>query len=205
MKNYPFVIQVLQRFFPCALPDLHLPGLGDVGLPVDDSAVTPAPARRERIKVQRLAVRGAFHRAEDATEFLPGPGGAVGAHALEEGWHFPGGRHALRAWGFVSGSVAAQMLQDSAACNFFFFFLVAQPVRARTATAFWRLLSAGGRTESAEKKTDQICWNTPSAERATRRQSKYWSGGKKSLPLSLLDCILTDQQTVGKCLLMSEN
>lgn len=97
MKNYPFVIQVLQRFFPCALPNLHLPRLGDVGLPVDDSAVTPAPARRERIKVQRLAVRGAFHRAEDATEFLPGPGGAVGAHALEEGWHFPGGRHALRA------------------------------------------------------------------------------------------------------------
>lgn len=96
-KNYPFVIQVLQRLFPGALPNLHLPRLRDVGLPVDDSVVTPAPARRERIKVQRLAVRGAFHRAEDATEFLPRPGWAVGAHALEESWHFPGGRHASQA------------------------------------------------------------------------------------------------------------
>lgn len=204
MKNYPFVIQVLQRFFPCALPNLHLPRLGDVGLPVDDSAVTPAPARRERIKVQRLAVRGAFHRAEDATEFLPGPGGAVGAHALEEGWHFPGGRHALRAWCFVSGSVAAQMLQDSAACNFFFFWLLSlcAPGQPPPFDGSWAQV-VGLRAQ--KKKTDQICWNTPSAERSTRRQSKYWSGGKKSVPLSLLDCILTDQRTVGKCLLMSEN
>lgn len=93
--NYPFIVQVLQSFFPRALPDLHLPRLGDVGLPVNDSPVTLAPARRQSVKVQRLAVRGALHRAEHATEFLPGPGRAVGAHAFEEGWYFPGGRHAL--------------------------------------------------------------------------------------------------------------
>lgn len=93
--SYPFIIQILQRFLPRALPDLHLPRLGDVGLPVDDSPVAPAPARRQRVKVQCLAVRRAFHRAEHATEFLPRPSGAVGAHALEEGWHFPGTRHAL--------------------------------------------------------------------------------------------------------------
>lgn len=93
--SYLFVIQILQRLFASALPDLHLPRLGDVGLPLDDSPLTPAPARRQRVQVQRLVVRGAFHRAEHAAEFLPRPGGAVGAHALEEGWHFPGGRHAL--------------------------------------------------------------------------------------------------------------
>lgn len=95
-ETYPFIIQVLQSLLARALPDLHLPRLGDVGLPVDDSPVALAPARRQRVKVQRLAVPGALHRAEHATEFLPGPGGAVGAHALEEGWHFPGGRHAWR-------------------------------------------------------------------------------------------------------------
>lgn len=98
-ENYPFVIQVLQRLFPGDLPNLHLSRLRDVGLPVDDSVVTPATARWESIKVKRLAVRGAFHRAEDATEFLPRPGWAVGAHALEESWHFPGGRHALQTSG----------------------------------------------------------------------------------------------------------
>lgn len=96
--SYLFVIQILQRFFASALPDLHLPRLGDVGLPVDDSPLTPAPARRQRVQVERLVVRGAFHRAEHAAEFLPRPGGAVGAHALEEGWHFLGGRHALSGW-----------------------------------------------------------------------------------------------------------
>lgn len=96
--SYLFIIQILQRFFPSALPDLHLPRLGDVGLPVDDSPLTPAPTRWQRVKVERLVVRGAFHWAEHAAEFLPRPGGAVGAHALEEGWYFPGGRHALSGW-----------------------------------------------------------------------------------------------------------
>lgn len=95
---YLFIVQILQRFLPAALPDLHLPRLGDVGLPVDDSPLTPAPTRWQRVKVERLVIRGAFYRAEHAAEFLPRPGGAVGAHVLEEGWHFPGGRHALSGW-----------------------------------------------------------------------------------------------------------
>lgn len=101
--SYLVVIQILQRFFASALPDLHLPRLGDVGLPVDDSPLTAAPARRQRVQVERLVVRGAVHRAEHAAEFLPRPGGAVGAHALEEGWHFPGGRHAFSGWSLVGG------------------------------------------------------------------------------------------------------
>lgn len=101
--SYLFVIQILQRLFASALPDLHLPRLGDVGLSLDDSPVAPAPARGQRVQVERLVVRGAFHRAEHAAEFLPRPGGAVGAHALEEGWHFPGGRHCLGGRGFGGG------------------------------------------------------------------------------------------------------
>lgn len=98
-ENYPFIIEILQSLFPCALPYLYLPRLGDVGLSVNDSPVTPAPARRECIKVQRLAVRGTFHWTEHATEFLPGPGRALGAHPLKESWHFPGGRHPFQAVG----------------------------------------------------------------------------------------------------------
>lgn len=90
---YLFIIQVLQVFFPRALPYLYLPGLGDVGLPVDHPPVTPLLARLERVKVQRLAVRGALHRAEHATEFLPGPAGAVRAYALKKRWYIPGGGH----------------------------------------------------------------------------------------------------------------
>lgn len=124
-ENHPFIIQVLQSFLPGALSYLHLPRLGDVGLPVNDSPLTPSPARRERIKVQRLAVRGAFHRAEHATEFLPRPGGAVRAHVLEEGWDVPGGRHACsrRESCEVSLGAAAQML----GVFFFFFFFALQP------------------------------------------------------------------------------
>lgn len=98
-KKYLPIVQILQSFFPRAEPDLHLLGCRDVGLPVNHSAVTLPPARRERIKVQRLAVRGALHRAEHATELLPGPGRAVRAHVPEKGWDFPGGRHAwLPGW-----------------------------------------------------------------------------------------------------------
>lgn len=42
---YLFIVQILQRFLPATLPDLHLPRLGDVGLPVDDSPLTSAPTR----------------------------------------------------------------------------------------------------------------------------------------------------------------
>lgn len=95
---YLFIVQILQCFLPAALPDLHLPRLGDVGLPVDDSPLTPAPTRWQHVQVERLVIGGAFHRAEHAAEFLPRPGGAVGAHVLEEAWYFPGGRHALSGW-----------------------------------------------------------------------------------------------------------
>lgn len=91
--NYPPVVQVLERLLAGAFPDLHLPGLGDVALPVDDSAAGGAPssARRQRVKVQRLRLGGTLHRAEHAAEFLPGPVGAVGTHAVEKRWHFPSG------------------------------------------------------------------------------------------------------------------
>lgn len=120
--SYLFVIQILQRFFASALPDLHLPRLGDVGLPVDDSPLTPAPARRQRVQVERLVVRGAFHRAEHAAEFLSRPGGAVGAHALEEGWHFPGGRHALSGWSLGGGGK-----KNPEFSSYFLLYRLAQP------------------------------------------------------------------------------
>lgn len=163
--SYLVVIQILQRFFASALPDLHLPRLGDVGLPVDDSPLTPAPARRQRVQVERLVVRGAVHRAEHAAEFLPRPGGAVGAHALEEGWHFPGGRHAFSGWSLVGGGKPGVQL----------LLLI---VSACAAAAF---RSSGGRT-TAQKESSRmlqknshsviylIIWAQPIVSPASRKQ-----------------------------------
>ena len=188
--NHPFIVQVLQSFFPGAQPDLHLPRLGDVGLPVNDAPVAPAPAHGERVKVQRLAVGGALHRAEHATELLPRPGGAVGAHALEEGWYFPAGRHASGAGGGAAGSFSrggwcgrhrgsgSQLL-----------------VFVWTATAFCRVPSAGGRTvtKSAGKSVRLMLHeNTPTVEREGR-----WC---EEILFSVYE-----QQTVLNCLLMSLN
>lgn len=131
------IVQILQRFLPAALPDLHLPRLGDVGLPVDDSPLTPAPTRWQRVKVERLVIRGAFHRAEHAAEFLPRPGGAVGAHVLEEGWYFPGGRHALSGWSVGGKNGVQPLLLIVSAC---------------AAAAFQ---SAGGRT-TAQRKSSRM-------------------------------------------------
>lgn len=182
--NYPFIIQVLQGFLPGALPDLHLPRLRDVGLPVDDRPLAAAPgARRQRAKVQRLAVRGgALHGAEHAAELLPGPGGAVGAHAPEEGWHIPGGRHACSLWqvgggeerqcaflGVVRSCTDAPLSAASCILYFFFFFFSSALLDShRLVAGFskrrWSHSDKERRRERKKKKTPQrltLHENTP--------------------------------------------
>lgn len=84
---YPLV-QVLQRLFARALPDLHLPGLADVRLPLDHTPLAAAPCT-PAARVQAQSRRGprSVHGAEHAAELLPGHWGA-------EGRHFTGARHA---------------------------------------------------------------------------------------------------------------
>lgn len=160
---YLFIVQILQRFLPAALPDLHLPRLGDVGLPVDDSPLTPAPTRWQRVKVERLVIRGAFHRAEHAAEFLPRPGGAVGAHVLEEGWYFPGGRHALSGW-----SVGGKKTEFS---PYFLLYRLVQPPPFRAQVdALQRKWKAHERCKNSHSVIYRIIWAQPTVSPATSKQ-----------------------------------
>lgn len=92
------VVDVLQGFLARGPPDLHLPArfnrwlpagapalpgvrrlrvraqVGDV--PLLSHHLPRAPAHRQRVEVDGLVLGGPFHRAEHATEFLPGLGAA---------------------------------------------------------------------------------------------------------------------------------
>lgn len=175
--SYLFVIQILQRFFAGALPDLHLPRLGDVGLPVDDGPLAPAPAR---VQVERLVVRGAFHGAEHAAEFLPRPGGAFGAHAPEEGWHIPGSRHAVSGWspaGWEKGRWRWRWKWRWRWRGW-------EPgvVPAWVAAAF---RSAGGSTYSAKEKLRNAAEKKVKEKKKKTSHSSIWECGRsrRSLPL----------------------
>lgn len=102
------VIQVLQRLLPSGTPDLHLspeinrwfpslpalPGIDGLSIRTQVGNIlllchdfVRSAAHREGVKVDGLVLQGAFHRAEHATEFLPGLGTAW-AQVFEEGRHF---------------------------------------------------------------------------------------------------------------------
>lgn len=102
------VVEVLQRLLPRGTPDLHLSPEINRWLPslpalprVDGLSIRPqvgnvlllrhdfvrSAAHRQGVEVDGLVLQGAFHRAEHATEFLPGLGTAR-AQVFEEGWHF---------------------------------------------------------------------------------------------------------------------
>lgn len=100
------VVEVLQGFLARGPPDLHLPArfnrwlpagapalpgvrrlrvraqVGDV--PLLSHHLPRAPAHRQRVEVDGLVLRGPFHGAEHATEFLPGLG-AARAQVFEKG------------------------------------------------------------------------------------------------------------------------
>lgn len=129
------VVDVLQGFLTGGPPDLHLPArfnrwlpagaptlpgvrrlriraqVGDV--PLLSHHLPRAPAHRQRVEVDGLVLRGPFHRAEHATEFLSRLG-ATGAQVFKKGrdlfvlCRLPGLLplcHGLGAWGVSSLSV----------------------------------------------------------------------------------------------------
>lgn len=100
------VVEVLQSLLARGPPDLHLPARFNRWLPAGTPALAGvrrlrvraqvgdvpllshhlprAPAHRQRVEIDGLILRGPFHRAEHATEFLPGLG-AARAQVFKEG------------------------------------------------------------------------------------------------------------------------